>query len=288
MRTYDLHQHLWPEGFIAALRARHTPPLLDGTDLVTPEGRFTLDLADHDPGERVATLDRAGVDVAVLSLQPSLGLALLDEAERDDLENAWLEGIGQLVGSGDGRFLALSPTRHREGFAGVCVGATALLDLDASAPVLDEVERRGELLFVHPDAGAPPDSSKPSWWGWAVGYPSQMQAAYLAWLAGGRERWPHLRVLFAILAGGGPLQLERLAQRGLDVRSTLDPNVFIDVATYGRRAIELCIETFGVTQLAYGSDTPIVDAQSTLAAVRGFGDSVARILQIDTPTRLLP
>jgi hypothetical protein len=288
MRTHDLHQHLWPEEFVAALRARRSPPFLDGTDLVTREGRFALDLSDHDPGERVTALDRDGIDVAVLSLQPSLGLALLDDAERDDLESAWLGGVGELVGSSEGRFLALSPTRHRDGFAGVCVGATSLLDLDRLAPTLDEIEQHGQLLFVHPDAGAPADSSKPSWWGWAVGYPSQMQAAYLAWLAGGRERWPHLRVLFAILAGGGPLQLERLAQRGLDVRSTLDPNVFIDVATYGRRAIELCIETFGVTQLAYGSDTPIVDAQSTLAAVRGFGDSVARILQIDTPTRLLP
>ena len=65
-----------------------------------------------------------------------------------------------------------------------------------------------------------------------------MQAAYLAWLAHGRDRWPTFRVLFAMLAGGGPFQLERLARRGVDVRSALDPNVFFDVSTHGRRAIE--------------------------------------------------
>jgi hypothetical protein len=128
----------------------------------------------------------------------------------------------------------------------------------------------------------------PEWWGWTVGYTSQMQAAYLSWLALGRARWPRLRVVFAILAGGAAFQLERLAHRGVDVRSLLEPNVYLDVATYGRRAIELCIETFGVGQLVYGSDLPVVDPQHTLHAVRGFGDAVARLVQIDTPGSLLP
>jgi hypothetical protein len=114
-----------------------------------------------------------------------------------------------------------------------------------------------------------------------------MQAAYLSWLASGRERWPSLRIVFAMLAGGAAFHLERLAHRGVDVRSSLEPNVYLDVATYGRRAIELCIETFGVSQLVYGSDRPVVDAQRTLAAVRGFGDAVTRLLQIETPEVLL-
>jgi hypothetical protein len=90
-----------------------------------------------------------------------------------------------------------------------------------------------------------------------------------------------------MLAGGGPFQLERLARSGIDVRSTLDPNTFLDVSTHGRRAIELCIETFGVSQLAYGSDTPVVDPQPTLDAVRGFGDAVTYVLQSETPAKLL-
>ena len=74
-----------------------------------------------------------------------------------------------------------------------------------------------------------------------------------------QERWPDVTVVFAILAGGGPVQLERLASRGVDVRSTLHRNVFFDTASYGRRALELCIETFGVEQLVFGSDAPVVD-----------------------------
>jgi len=117
--------------------------------------------------------------------------------------------------------------------------------------------------------------------------PGPQQAAYLAWLSSGRARWPTLRILFAMLAGGGPFQLERLALQGVDVRSMLDPNTFFEVSSHGRRAIELCIETFGVGQLAYGSDVPVVDSRRTLHAVRGFGDAVSHVLQIETPGRLL-
>ena len=285
---YDLHQHLWPGGFVDALRRRSDSPRLDGDELVTVEGRFAVDLSRHDPESRVQMLDTDGIDVAVVSLQPSLGLGLLEQPEAAELEEIWAEGMRELLRAADGRFLAFSPSRPRDGFAGVSVGASALLDLDAAGPILDEVERGAGLLFVHPDAGAPSGADRPVWWEWVVGYPGRMQAAYLAWLAAGRERWPQSKVLFAVLAGGGPVQLERLAHHGVDVRSVLDPNVFFDVATYGRRAIELCIETFGVTQLAYGSDTPVLDGSATVDAVRGFGDSVVHILQTDTPTRLLP
>jgi len=287
MTKFDVHQHLWPASFVEALRARASAPCLEGDELVTCEGRFRVTLRDHEPEQRVRALDRDGIDVAVLSLQPSLGLLELPEAEGESLEEAWVEGVRELVPAGNGRFLAFSPTRVRDGFAGVSVGATAFADLARAAPVLDEAARAGTVVFVHPDAGPAPDEDRPSWWEWVVGYPARMQEAYLAWLAFGRERWPSVRVLFAMLGGGGPFQLERLARRGVDVRSALDPNTYFEVSTHGRRAIELCVETFGVAQLAYGSDTPVVDSRPTLDAVRGFGDAVTHVLQSETPSRLL-
>jgi len=285
--TYDIHQHLWPERFVAALRARTAPPLISRNELVTREGSFVVDLTAHDPASRVRALDRDGIDVAVLSLQPSLGLGTLSEGERDELEQLWAEEICGVVSAGGGRFLALAPSRGRSGFVGVTIGASSLLELDRAAGLLDAAAEQDSLVFVHPEVGRPPSATRPSWWAWAAGYPAQMQAAYLAWLDSGRNRWPTLRVVFAILAGGAPFQLERLAHRGVDVRSSLDPSTYFDVATYGRRAIELVIETFGVGQLVYGSDTPVVDPRPTLRAVRGFGDSVAQILQSDTPRALL-
>jgi len=285
--TYDVHQHLWPERFIGALRSRTTPPLLSGDELVTSEGRFVVDLSAHEPDTRIRALDRDGIDVAVLSLQPSLGLEALDPAESDELYELWAHEVLGIVAAGAGRFLALAPARPRSGFVGVSLGASSLLDLDRASPTLDAAAEDGCLVFVHPEGASAPAEGRPTWWEWAVGYPNQMQAAYFSWLDSGRGRWPTLSVVFAILAGGAPFQLERLTHQGVDVRSALDPNTFYDVATYGRRAMELVIETFGVHRLLYGSDTPVVDPRLTLDAVRGFGDSVAYVLQTETSTALL-
>jgi hypothetical protein len=285
--TFDVHQHLWPAAFVESLRTRTSVPHLDGDELVTGEGRFRVALAEHEPAERIRALDRDEIDVAVLSLQPSLGLGELPAEECQGLETAWVEGVRELLETTGGRFQAFSPTRVREGFVGVSLGSGAFSDFDRSAPILDAAARANAVVFVHPDAGHGVDASRPAWWEWVVGYPARMQEAYLAWLAFGRERWPTLRVLFAMLGGGGPFQLERLARRGVDVRSALDPNTYFEVSTHGRRAIELCVETFGVGQLAYGSDTPVVDSRPTLDAVRGFGDAVTHVLQTDTPQRLL-
>ena len=284
MTTYDLHQHLWPEAFVGALRKRTKPPRLEGGVLETQEGRFQVDLSQHDVDARLAALDSDGIDVAVLSLQPSLGFDGLAGAERDELELAWVDGVRELVSS---RFRAFSPAQVRDGFAGVSLGSSAFLDFDATASILDVAAATGTTVFVHPDAGPAASAARPDWWEWVVGYPARMQEAYVSWLAFGRERWPTVRVLFAMLGGGGPFQLERLARRGVDVRSALDPNTFFEVSTHGRRAIELCVETFGVGQLVYGSDTPVVDSRPTLDAVRGFGDAVTYVLQSETPARLL-
>ncbi|MFN8223427.1 MAG: amidohydrolase family protein [Gaiellales bacterium] len=286
MLRYDLHQHLWPPELIHALRRRNAPPLLSGSELVTPEGAFRFDPRQHEPERRLAVLARDELDVAVVSLQPSLGIETLPTAERDELESAWLEGIGGLVAGSSGRFVALAPWRVVSGFAGTSVGASALLS-EHGADVLAEVDAVAGLLFVHPEAGGPLPPGRPDWWQWTAGYAGQMQEAYLAWLGGLRAHYPRIRVVFAMLAGGGPLQHERLVHRGVHVREAADQDTLFDTSSYGRRAIELCIETFGIERLVYGSDVPVIDPAPTLRAVRALGASVARFLQSDNPARLV-
>ena len=65
------------------------------------------------------------------------------------------------------------------------------------------------------------------------------------------------------------------------------PNLFFDTSSYGRRALEVCVETFGVEQLVHGSDAPVIDPLPTLRAIRGFGESVERLVTWDNPNRLL-
>ena len=101
-----------------------------------------------------------------------------------------------------------------------------------------------------------------------VDYTAQMQAAYAAWLARDAALFPELPVVFAILAGGAPVQVERLRSRGFDDRSAMHPNVYFDTSSYGRRALGSASRPSASLQLVHGSDVPVIDARPTLDAVR--------------------
>ena len=287
MPIYDLHRHLWPEPLIAELRSRTTPPFLRGNTLeVAVEGPYEIDSDAYGLSACLDDLDRNGIDVAVVSCPPTLGIEQLPPSQARVLLDAYHEGVLEAVEQSGGRLKALSLGEPLDGFVGTVLAADDLDDLDRLAPALHELERRGTFAFVHPGVSNPPRRA-PVWWVAGVAYTGQMQRAYARWLAYGVPRWPTLKVVFAILAGGAPFQLERLAQRGRDVRSTLDPNVYLDVASYGRRSIGLCAQTFGAENLLYGSDRPVVDPAPTLKAVRGFGESMEKLITVDNPTALL-
>jgi 6-methylsalicylate decarboxylase len=86
-----------------------------------------------------------------------------------------------------------------------------------------------------------------------------MQAAWFAFLHAGRAAHPRLRVLFAMLAGGAPLQLERYAARSGSPVPAPDPLVFYDTSSYGPRMLGAMTEAVGAAQLVFGSDRPVVD-----------------------------
>jgi len=287
MTVVDFHQHLWPEPLVELLSRRRRAPRLQGSMLeLAGEGESEIDLSAHDLDARLALLDRCGLDRAVVSLQPTLGIATLPEDEAAELVAAYARGILELAAAADGRLLPLAAGSDVAGFAGACIGAPELADLDRLAPRLDELVRQDAVLFVHPGPAARAPAGAPAWWAAVVDYTAQMQAGYAAWLAGGAERWPTLDIVFAMLAGGAPFQLERLRSRGVSGRDVLDDNVYFETSSYGTRALELCLATFGVSQLVFGTDVPVLDPEPALDAVRGFGDAVADALCNQNPVRL--
>jgi len=284
--SYDLHRHVWPDELVDALRERTAPPCLRDGMLVLEDGEYELDPSDYSVPRCLESIERDGIDVAVASCPPTLGIEALRPEEAEPLLAAYHDGMRAAIEGAGGRLRGFSMGRVEDGFAGATATAAALLDLDNASPLLDELERRRAVLFVHPGPSRPPADSPP-WWSAVVGYTGQMQAAYAAWLAQGVPRWPELRVLFAILAGGAPIQLERMRSRGFDVREALVPTVYFDTASYGRRAFELCLATYGGARLVFGSDGPVIDSKPTLDAVRNFGQAVFDAVCSDNPTELL-
>jgi len=279
MATYDVHQHLLPPALVEALRARREPPRIIGGSLELAEGTFLFEDRDHNLSERVALLDRDGIDVAIVSLAPTM-----ETEGKPDLEEAYNEGIRAVVAEAGGRLRALAAGACLDDFAGVCVSAQALVRGLGTLP--DELVGAGQVLFVHPGPPGAPPAGAPSWWTAVVDYPAQMQAAYFAWLDEGVKRHPDLEVVFAVLAGGAPVQLERLRSRGGDPERASHPRVHLDVASYGARALELCLTAVGPAQLVYGSDRPVVDAGPTLDALAGLGTDVLDTVRRDNPGRL--
>lgn len=279
MPRFDVHQHFLPPPVLDVLRGRREPPRLSRGSLELREGTFPFDERAHDLGERIALLDRDGIDVAVVSLAPTM-----ETEAHPELCDAYHAGMQEVVAAAGGRLRTLAAGECLPGFPGACVSAGRLVAGLGDLP--HELARAGGVLFVHPGPPEPPTAGAPPWWAPVTDYTAQMQAAYFSWLSDGATRHPDLNVVFAILAGGAPFQLERLGSRGQDAATTSSSGLHLDTASYGRRALALCLGTVGAGRLVYGSDVPVIDSAPTLRALEGLGGSVLDTVSRENPARL--
>jgi hypothetical protein len=283
MENVDVHQHLLSEPLIAELARRRRPPAL-----VRGRGGWTFRVAGEPDSElsfdatnvalRTVELRRENIDRALVALSTALGIETLPAEEAQPLLEAHYQGVEALPvdfgGWGAVQLEAPDPADVDAALARGCVGislpATALATPDALGrigPLLAQLERHDAPLFVHPGPVASSGrvaaaASLPVWWPALTDYVAQMQAAWFSFLHAGRRAHPRLRVLFAMLAGGAPLQLERYVARSGTAPAAPDPLVFYDTSSYGPRMLEAMVVAVGVGQLVFGSDRPVVDARA--------------------------
>jgi hypothetical protein len=289
----DLHQHLWPAPFLAALRARRHPPRLDGWRLETPgEWPFAVDPAAHDAAARAAQAAADGDERVCVAASAALGHDRLPPEEAAELAAAWLEGALALgppfaVWATAG-IVVPDPTALREaldrGAIGLELAADALAapgGLDRLAPLLDVLDAERRPLLVHPGPVPPQPAERPGWWAPVVPYVAQLHAAWWAWAEGGRARYPHLPVCFAALAGLGPLHGERHRARG-GRGAAVDPLTFVEISSYGTQAVDAVIRVLGIDVVCHGSDQPYAQP-----ATLGLGDAASNAIRTRNPGRLL-
>ena len=289
----DIHQHLWPEALVQALRARRTVPRMRGWTLeLAGEPDYRVDPRSHDVDDRAELARRDGLDLALVSLSSPLGIESLAPAEAGELLDAYHEGalaLPEPFGAWAAACLAdvdpgaLSRELER-GFVGLQLPATSLLDgagYENAGPLLEVLEEAGLPLLVHPGPVAAPAEDQPPWWPAIVTYVQQMHAAWFAFRVHGRERHPRLRVCFAMLAGLAPLHRERVAARAGD-RSVVDQDVFLDVSSYGTRAVDAIVRVLGLDTPVNGSDRPYADPVSL-----ELGPAALHAIRSANPMRLL-
>jgi 6-methylsalicylate decarboxylase len=292
--TIDIHQHLWPEPFIAALRARRTAPRLEDWVLQLPGERpYAIDPADHDPDLRAEQAAADGDELVLVAPSAALGLDRLPPAEAEELAAAWLEGALSLPAPF--RAWAMAGTKQPypqalqhaldAGAVGLELPADALAGpygLDRLAPLLETLEAAGRPLLVHPGpAGAQDAPGRPAWWAPVVPYVAQLHAAWWAWTVYGRARHPHLPVCFVALAGLGPLHGERMRARGGTGRP-VDPLTFVEASSYGTQAIDAVVRVLGIDVVCHGSDRPYA-----VPSHAGLGAAADHAIRTINPGRLL-
>jgi 6-methylsalicylate decarboxylase len=279
-RRVDIHQHVWTTPLLDALAERQALPFVrrdDGLTVLHSGGElpYVIDTEGESRERRAARLRQDGVDLAVVALSSPIGIEALPRPVASELISAHLDGVLAL---GPG-FAAWGPVPIDDpdpddvdavlarGCVGVSLPACALAGrhrLETMRPILERAEARGVPVFVHPGGVATRDAreaalNEPLWWRALTDYVSQMQAAWLTFATHGRRELPRLRVVHAMLAGGGPLLSERLATRGGPEPDLADPLTFYDTSSYGPRMVETMARWVGPGQLVYGSDRPVLE-----------------------------
>ena len=291
--SVDVHQHLWPEAFVEALRTRDRPPRLRGWTLDLLGASFAIDPVDHDPAARGELAAADGCDIVCVAPSAALGVDRLPAEEAADLAAAWLDGALALpapfrawatAGLQEPDAGALADALAR-GAVGLELAADALAAggaLERLAPLLEVLDSAGRPLLVHPGptngTGA---AGRPAWWEPVVPYVNQLHAAWWAWADGGRERFPGLSVCFAALGGLGPLHGERHRARG-GRDSEVDRLAFVEVSSYGTRAVDATIRVLGVDVVCLGSDRPYAAPPEL-----GLDDAALHAIRTANPHRLL-
>ncbi len=309
----DLHQHLWPAALLDLLRGRHTAPLLEGGGgqpmlRLAHERDGAVALAAHDPAERLRVMDEAGIDRCVISLSTPLGIEALPSAEALPLLEAYHDGMAEVMAGSGGRIGAWAAAALdlpdagasivepllRDGFSGASLASEALASragLERCEQLLAMLEEAGRPLFVHP--GPAPwtapyarEDDMPGWWTNLAVYPGLVNRAFFTWRAIGAERHPRLRLVFTVLGGGAPL-MEGRFRTFSGLPGEIDSRVFVDTASSQRLALDHMMATYGIEQVVFGTDIPVIDPGPVTRALEELGDPVVRAVSETNPTRLL-
>jgi aminocarboxymuconate-semialdehyde decarboxylase len=286
----DVHSHCTPPEYLEALRAAGGEDDLSIFRAMPHLTRVRGTVRrGHDPAEsarRIAELDAAGVDLQIISigaLQPYVRVAASAIRLARELNDAYADYVSQAPAR-LAAFAAL-PLPHvgpsvaeasrvldLDEFAGVALGASAgglPLDAEEFAPLWEELDRRGAVVYLHPgveiagvvgcgDFHLAPDFVSPA---------EIAVAAARMVVTGLLERHPRVRVVLATF-GGALAFLARRFDTGL--RQT-DPSRYEQLGGFipnlGRfwvdsavieepDALSAAVTTFGSDRVLLGSDFP--------------------------------
>ncbi len=286
----DVHQHVLPLSYVEALNA---------SGISTAGG---IPVPDWSPGAAIEMMDRQDIRTGMLSVS-SPGVHFGDDHQARSLARACNEYSARLVGDHPECFggFAILPMPDVTGSLTEMAYALDTLALDGVVlmtshgdgrylgdasldPVLEELDRRSAVVFVHPTLPPNPSSSI-TIPGFATEFvfDTSRAIANLVW-TGAAERFGNIRFIFAHAGGTAPYLAWRWAL--LDTSPQMReraPHGFLhylrrfyyDTALSGSEyALSALTKLVGADRILYGSDYPFAPERVGAAAARGIADFV--------------
>jgi 6-methylsalicylate decarboxylase len=307
----DVHAHYWTEGYL---------------DLLVDLGKADADAArglgaggGAELRARLRLMDRAGVEIQVLSACPQLpyGEDVKKAARAARFVNDQYAGLAE--GHRD-RFRAFAalPMPHVDeavgemgraldelGMAGVAmnttVGGRALVE-PGFEPVFAELNRRGAVLYLHPAGNSACSPLIGNYHlTWMVGAPVEDTISVMQLITHGiPARYPNIKIINSHLGGALPMLLQRADdQYRWEAPQTPEPpsvaarRMWYDTVGHGHvPALRCAIDSFGASRLLLGTDFPYENGDVFVRAVEYINDpqvgaSVARAILDQNASALL-
>ena len=238
-----------------------------------------------DVGERLAVMEKMGVDLQVVSVTPGNFCYEAPVEAGRAISAAQNDAIAGMVEAHPDRFVGcatvalqdpesaaaeLNRCVRDQGFRAVEIGtnvAGVSLDSTGLAPFYAEAERLGTPIIVHPINNAGAERMRSYYLGNIVGNPAESTLAVGCVVFGGiLDRYPRLTFCWSHGGGFWPYQVGRF-DHGYDVRpepkqyisrhpSEYASRMYYDTITHNERALGFLISAMGASNVIYGTDFP--------------------------------
>jgi aminocarboxymuconate-semialdehyde decarboxylase len=282
----DVHAHYWTEAYLDMLVG------LGKTDTATQRGIGAGDGTELNA--RLRLMDRAGIDLQVLSAAPQLpygGYADLAVTAARHVNDEY----AAVVSAYPDRFraFAATPMPHIDaslaeinraidelGMVGVTMNTSvlgrAITDPDFE-PIFAELDARGAVLYLHPAGnGACSPLVSDHHITWMVGAPFEDTIAAMQLITSGHlQRWPGVKIICSHLGGALPMITRRADDHlAWEAPDTPEPpslavhRLWFDTVSHCHGpALRCAIDSFGADRILLGTDFPYEDGDTFVRAV---------------------
>ena len=313
MSVIDVHTHMLTEDYLAFLGKHGSPkyerkPTRAGQDSIWMHGAPFMTLMPEmwDYDARIRDMDKAGVDLAVVSLtcpnayfgdeSVSVQAARMVNDSMEEQQRARPDRIAWFT-SLPWQYADAAIAELERTTAAGAVGVMVIANIDGMnlthpdfAPVWQAIDDRALPVLVHPTAPLGTSDMSLDEYGLVppIGFMIDTTLAVSRMILDGFfDRYPNLKIIAA--HGGATLpylagRLDRChemipacAEAISEKPSTYLEKIYYDSVVYSEGALQLCIDVGGAGNVLYGSDYPhnIGDMAGCLSRVNGLAPDVA-------------